>query len=74
MSDRTKNNEKVIQSIGKGINEQDPATQKTTVQLNAIAAVLMDISRSLAIIADKLPMNPDEKLLLSLMNEEGGKE
>ena len=34
-----------------------------------IVSILADISKSLAIIADKLPENPDERLLQELMKE-----
>lgn len=68
---RQRENARLLEKI---VNNTDPKRVKSHEDLNSLAlcdmaSILSDISVSLAIIADKLPMNPDEKLLLSLKNE-----
>ena len=68
MTDRVKDNHKFIKNIQ--TKEHLSILEADIEMKRLIASALIDISKSLAIIADKLPDNPDERVLDMLLNNE----
>ena len=68
MTDRVKDNQKFIKNIP---SKEHMSIHEVDIEMKRlIASALIDISKSLAIIADKLPDNPDERILDMLVNNE----
>ena len=68
MTDRVKDNQKFIKNIP---SKEHLSIYEADIEMKRlIASALIDISKSIAIIADKLPENPDERALFELLNND----